>query len=549
MQTLREKLYQTSDFLYGVELVSIRGTMAEQSAIKARKFAGQLIECPQIDWISITDNAGGNPQLAPVALAKPILYSGKETVIHLTCKDLNRNGLESEAWFLNSEGFHNILAMTGDYPVTGNQGMAKPVFDIDSVGLITMLTKMNRGFDVPRHGSLKKSHQLEKTNFLIGAVTTNFKLLEGEVMPQYFKLEKKVECGAHFIINQIGYDSRKIHELRLYMDHHGMKETPLIGNVYVLSPKVAQLFYEGKIPGVVVTKELADSCIKHGKSADHGKAFFYELAAKQIAIYKGLGYRGAYLGGVHDFSAIDKVLEIEQTFSPDDWKQFVSEINFSRPGEFFFYSKDPETGLADAARRDTNYKTKRKPVSINYYVSKWMHETVFTRGRGLAKLGEKACRNAKDPNQGPKVMRAVELVSKAVLFECKDCGDCSLPDIAYLCPESQCAKNQRNGPCGGTHDGLCEVNGYGDCIWLRAYNRLKKDGNEQHLLDHSPVIQNQGLRGTSAWANHWLGLDHSAKPADENITDETSSAPKKETAPQQERKEKAEIIHTEKLIK
>jgi Methylenetetrahydrofolate reductase len=49
-------------------------------------------------------------------LGKPILYAGKEVVIHLTCKDLNRNGLESEAWSLNSEGFHNILAMTGDYP-------------------------------------------------------------------------------------------------------------------------------------------------------------------------------------------------------------------------------------------------------------------------------------------------------------------------------------------------------------------------------------------------------------------------------------------------
>ena len=40
---------------------------------------------------------------------------------------------------LNSEGFHNILAMTGDYPVAGNDGLAKPVFDIDSIGLISML--------------------------------------------------------------------------------------------------------------------------------------------------------------------------------------------------------------------------------------------------------------------------------------------------------------------------------------------------------------------------------------------------------------------------
>jgi methylenetetrahydrofolate reductase (NADPH) len=101
-----------------------------------------------------------------------------------------------------------------------------------------------------------------------------------------------------------------------------------------------------------------------------------------------------------------------------------------------------------------------------------------------------------------------------VLYHCKDCVVCSLPDIAFLCPESQCAKNQRNGPCGGTREGRCEVDGYGDCIWLRAYERLKHEGSEEHLLDHAPVVQNQGLRGTSAWANLWLGRDHSARHFD-----------------------------------
>ena len=166
MQTLREKLLETSDFLLGVELVSIRGSMAERSAVKARDFANQLVACPPIDWISITDNAGGNPQLAPQALGKPILYAGKEVVIHLTCKDLNRNGLESEAWLLNSEGFHNILAMTGDYPVAGNGGLAKPVFDIDSVGLISMLDQMNQGFDPTETRGNERNLQLEQTQFL-----------------------------------------------------------------------------------------------------------------------------------------------------------------------------------------------------------------------------------------------------------------------------------------------------------------------------------------------------------------------------------------------
>ncbi|HEY1768012.1 MAG TPA: methylenetetrahydrofolate reductase C-terminal domain-containing protein [Terracidiphilus sp.] len=509
MQALREMLADTSRFLMATELVSVRGSMSEASAVRARSFASDLVTSPQIDWISITDNAGGNPQLAPLALGRPILYAGKEVVIHLTCKDLNRNGLESEAWMLNSEGFNNILAMTGDYPVAGNGGLAKPVFDIDSVGLISLLHTMNQGLGAG--GIQADAPRLAKTQFCIGAVTTNFKLREGEVLPQYLKLQKKVECGAQFIINQIGFDSRKISELRAYMDAHGMGETPLMGNVYLLSSRVAQIFSEGRIPGVVITEPLRELCSRQSQSADGGMAFFREFAAKQIAIYRGLGFRGVYLGGVHTLSAIEKILAIERTFAADDWKLFAREIQFSRPGEFFYYAENPETGLADSARENPRPPLALKHETAVYQIAKVAHRTMFERGTALARWGAKLCAHARDPLQGPRPLRALEYLSKAALFGCKDCGDCSLPEIAYLCPESQCAKNQRNGPCGGTREGRCEVDGFGDCIWLRAYERLQHDGCEQGMLDHAPVVQNQGLRGTSAWVNLWLGRDHTAK--------------------------------------
>ena len=507
MRSLREKLSQTADFLIGVELVSIRGTMATKSALKARHFANELVAEPRIDWISITDNAGGHPQLAPHSLGKPILYAGKEVVIHLTCKDLNRNGLESEAWALHSEGFQNILAMTGDYPTSGNDGLAKPVFDIDSVGLIAMLSKMNRGFD---HAELVEPHhepKYEKTAFNIGAVVTNYKRYEGELVPQYLKLRQKIEAGAAFIINQIGYDARKTHELRLYMDRHQMADTPLIGNVFLLNARVAKLFNSQRIPGVVVSDALLQLCQTRAASPDKGRSFFLELAAKQIAIYKGLGYRGAYLGGAHDAASLRAILDLADSFATDDWKQFASDLRFSQPGEHFFYQQDPATGLADPSRLSPP-QTPKRGGSIHYALSKWTHDHLFAPDTAFAKLGARACAKAKDPMQGPAPLRLLEHVSKSLLYRCKDCGDCSLPDIAYLCPESQCAKNQRNGPCGGTRDGRCEVDGYGDCIWLRAYERLRSDGQADSLISHPPMVQNQGLRRTSAWANHWLRRDH-----------------------------------------
>jgi methylenetetrahydrofolate reductase (NADH) len=492
--SLPERLH-SSDFLVGVELVSVRGSMSEETAVRVRTLANRLVESPRVDWISITDNAGGNPQLHPQALGKPILYAGKEVVIHLTCKDLNRNALESAAWQLDSEGFHNVLAMTGDYPVTGSGGRAKPVFDLDSVSLIAMLDRMNRGFD-DKH---------LKTAFCIGAVVNNYKLREGEVVPQYLKLRKKIELGAAFIINQVGFDAAKARELKLYMDRSGVG-TPLIGNVFVLTARAARLFAAGRIAGIVVTSELLELSERQGRSADGGKAFFREFAAKQMAIFRGLGYRGAYLGGIHDAATVERVLEIEKTFAPDDWKAFAREIAWSRPGEFFLYPEAREGAAPSVAR-----PAKRPRAGFTYAFSKWTHGLTFTPGRPLARLGAWVISHARDTFQGPKPLREVERATKLVLFRCKDCGDCSLPDIAFLCPESQCAKNQRNGPCGGTRDGRCEVDGYGDCIWLRAYERRKHDGTEARLLEHAPVVQNQALRGTSSWANNWLGRDHAAQ--------------------------------------
>src|SRR5215207_3698736 len=217
MYTLREKLTQPDRFLIGVELVTTRGTMADEHAVQTRGLASELVGCERVDWVSITDNAGGNPQLSPMALGKPILYAGKEVLIHLSCKDFNRNGLESAAWELASEGFHNILALSGDYPAAGYHGRGKPVFDIDSIGLLTMLDEMNRGLSRPKLGRSGGETQAAATNFFAGAVATNFKKYENEIVPQLLKLEKKIECGARFIIAQIGFDARKSHEMLCYI--------------------------------------------------------------------------------------------------------------------------------------------------------------------------------------------------------------------------------------------------------------------------------------------------------------------------------------------
>jgi methylenetetrahydrofolate reductase (NADPH) len=506
MQTLRETMGDASRFLTGVELVTTRGTLATPKASRTRALAEALAERSHIDWMSITDNAGGNPMLDPIGLGLPLLKRGKELVIHLACKDYNRNGLEARAWLFSELGFHNILALTGDYPIAGCDGVARAVSDIDSVALLSMLTRMNEG----RLGGGKKP---VRTSFFPGAVVTNFKVHENEVMPQYLKLDRKLEAGARFVVNQIGYDSRKSHELIARHRKLGRGDIPLVGNVYLLNARVAEVFNSGKIPGVVVSDGLLAECKRRAAGPDQGRAFFLELAARQTAIYRGLGYRAAYLGNIEDAADADRIVEMSRSYGPDDWKAFAREIRYSRPGEFNLFAEDPNTGLADPERLEPAYEASLKSrratrnVTLSYRFSRCLHAAAFTPGTTLFVMARWIYGRAADKEQGPWWLRRIEKSSKEFMFECRECGDCSLPDVAYLCPESQCAKNQRNGPCGGTREGRCEVREK-ECLWARAYDRLKHFGEEPKMLAHAPLLPNNTLRETSSWANTFLGRDH-----------------------------------------
>jgi methylenetetrahydrofolate reductase (NADPH) len=366
---------------------------------------------------------------------------------------------------------------------------------------------MNGGLEIQSRDL--KRRQLLPTQFFIGAVTTNYKMDERSVVPQYLKLEKKIQHGAQFIINQIGYDARKMHEQIIYLQQHNLGHIPLIGNVFVLNAHVSRLFHSQRIPGVVVSDELLAVCEKQASSFDNGKGFFLELAAKQMAIYRGLGYRGAYLGGVHRWEDLAQIFAMADRFSDGDWKSFVRELRFSRPGEFFLYPKDCQTGLSKPVQQQTSdHRFLKFSTACHYRFSKWIHDFAFMRGKRLALLAEWFC--GRFTKYLPAALHMVERMSKSVLFDCRDCGDCSLHEIAFLCPESQCVKNQRNGPCGGSRDLLCEVRDV-ECIWSQAYVRRKRDGKEHDLLNHVPVLQDHALRGTSSWVNAWLGRDHSAQ--------------------------------------
>ena len=502
-----QHIFNTPGFKIGVELISTRGTISQEKAKKTLYFGEQLCKQKSVDWISITDNAGGHPTISASSIGKSLQSKGKEIIIHVTCKDANRNGLESKAWDLSSDGFSNILAITGDYPAPGIGGTPKPVFDIDSVALLYLLNRLNNGLEI---GKKKKLH-LKKTNFFLGAVVSNFKKNENELIPQYIKLLKKIEMGAQFIINQVGFDAGKMSELIRFQQYKNLNHIHFIGNVFLLNKFTVNLFYKHAIPGIVLTEAFYKKCQQEMAAPDEGKQFFLETAAKILAIYKGLGYKGGYLGGIHTIEDYEKIMAIFNNYKEGDWKEFIKQFQYAQPDEFFMFEKESSGVTTDILNVELLQRGKKtKHVTVNYAISKQFHKLMFTRGKGFYNAGKKQCANTTSKDHAPAWLYQIEKLGKKWMFDCKNCGDCSLQEIAFLCPESQCAKNQRNGPCGGSFSTKCEVKDI-DCIWSRAYDRTKYDGNIWKLLEHVPVFQNHQLENTSSWGNFWLEKDHCTK--------------------------------------
>ncbi|MDR3111447.1 MAG: methylenetetrahydrofolate reductase C-terminal domain-containing protein [Planctomycetaceae bacterium] len=496
--SFQQAITDSSYFALGAEVVTSRG-IPSGAAGSFADLAKELLADERINYISITDNPGGNPMLPPDYLAAKLADNCQNLVIHLSCKDFNRAGLETQLWRYAADGFENVLALSGDLPTDGFPTLSSSVFDIDSVLLLEMITAMNNG--LPVLNRKREPAPLPPTHFFAGCAVNPFKRNENELIPQYAKLLKKVRAGAKWVLPQLGYDMRKFKDIQVFLQEHGCAAS-LIGNVYVLTKAVAKMFNTGKLAGCVVADSLIQTLEKYTAGADKGKQFFKELAAKQIAVFKGLGFSAAHIGGVAKPESFFEIIDLANSYAENDWKTFYDEIQYSQPNEFFY---SPHT--ASPFKRT-------KHVNLFYRFSRCVHALAFHKGHGLYSAFKRFYQFLEKKTSVrscvEQSLHQIEYSGKNLMYGCTDCGDCGLPDTAYRCPMNRCSKNMRNGPCGGTNNGRCEADDK-DCIWAIAYDRLKYFGEWDDFVNAPPICYNAALKGTSAWANLYLDRDHSAK--------------------------------------
>ena len=502
----KEALLNPREFPVTWELVPGRGAR-EAAQEKTIALAKQAASGGKIIALTVTDNPGGSPAMSADFMGSEILKLGIDSLVHFTGKDKNRSQIESQLYALDRAGVRNLLVMSGDYPVSGYLGRPAPVFDLDPIHILQLISNMNRGLTYPGiNGNVR--HQ--PSDFFPGAVVSPFKATEAEQMAQYYKLKKKIAAGAQFIVTQLGYDARKFHEVFLFMKQNGFN-VPLVGNIYILPYSAAKIMNRNELPGSVVTDKLLSELERERNDPDKGAGARILRAARMYAILKGIGFNGAHIGGHNiKYEQVEEIIQQGEVLS-SQWTGLIRYFDYPLPGGFYYFEFDRDTGINREKPTQRQSRPLDAQIEFSYWFSRLFHKLLFEPGKKLYGVMKRLSGRV----EGTKMegfFHKLEHLIKVVLFDCKDCGDCALIDVAYLCPMSQCPKNQRNGACGGSFEGWCEV--YPEkkqCVYVRAYARLKKHGEEDELDKGIVEPCNWDLYQTSSWINFYLGKDHTSK--------------------------------------
>jgi homocysteine S-methyltransferase len=230
------------EFVTLVEIVSPRGVSAQKEIEKARKLYHF-----GIDAINIPDGPRAMARMSALAMAVLIQKEvGIETVLHFACRDRNVIGMQSDllgAWAL---GIRNILAITGDPPKLGNYPDATAVFDVDAIGLVNLLNRLNHGLD------LAGNPIGEATGFSIGVgVNPGAINLDEELR----RLDWKVLAGAEYMITQPVFDISLLENFMKRVEHY---KIPLIVGIWPLISYRNAEFMNNEVPGAKVPDNVME---------------------------------------------------------------------------------------------------------------------------------------------------------------------------------------------------------------------------------------------------------------------------------------------------
>jgi homocysteine S-methyltransferase len=275
------------DFVVSVEVDPPKGT----NPAKLIEAASRIKEAGA-DAVNVADSPMARVRMSCLALAYLISSSVDiDIVLHFTTRDRNLMGLQADLIGANAVGIHNILALTGDPPSIGDYPQATAVYDVDSVGLVRIISRLNSGLDLAGNSIGKP------TTLSIGVAANPINPdLELEVR----RLHDKLAAGGQYIMTQPMYE---LDSLKRFVDKSRSEVPILLGILPLVSFKHAQ-FLHNEVPGIEIPEPIRRTMEKAGeKSAQVGG----ELAAEFIEQARGY-VTGVYL--MPSFGRFETCLEI-----------------------------------------------------------------------------------------------------------------------------------------------------------------------------------------------------------------------------------------------
>ena len=230
------------------------GVTAEMAPPKGYDFAEQMeaaeVLSGKVHAVNVTDMQSASLKASGIGLCIKLKQAGVEPILQITGRDRNRMAIMGDILSAASFGIDTMLALTGDHPVVGDCKDSKPVYDLDSVGILKILTKMEQtGCDCGGNEIAGGAPQFYKG----AAVTPVYE----PIFLQINKLRQKVEAGAMYVQTQGIFDLDQFKYFLDAVDKAGIKTHIMAGIIPLKSAGMAN-YMNQNVPGIDVPQHMID---------------------------------------------------------------------------------------------------------------------------------------------------------------------------------------------------------------------------------------------------------------------------------------------------
>lgn len=229
-------------FVMSVELDPPRG------ANPAKVLAGAAMLKEQgVDCINIGDSPMARVRMSALAMAVLIERKvGLETIIHFTTRDRNLMAIQSELIGAHALGIRNVIALTGDPPRVGDYPSATAVWDVDSIGLISILKRLNAGQDFAGN-SIGRA-----TNFFVACAVTP---TAPDLSKEKERFRRKLAAGADIVMTQPLYT---VEDLDRFLEEFGPIPVPVLLGIMPMQSSRHAEFLHHEVGGIEIPEHLRD---------------------------------------------------------------------------------------------------------------------------------------------------------------------------------------------------------------------------------------------------------------------------------------------------